>query len=41
MPRKVAVIGLDSVPPSLLFDKLLDKLPNFGRLFKSGLRGTS
>ena len=36
---KVAVIGLDSVPPSLLFDRLLDRLPNFRRLYQEGLHG--
>lgn len=37
--RKVAVIGLDSVPPEILFEKLLDKLPNFSRLYNEGLHG--
>jgi predicted AlkP superfamily phosphohydrolase/phosphomutase len=36
---KVAVIGLDSVPPELLFDKLLDKLPNIKRMYQNGLHG--
>ncbi len=36
---KVAVIGLDSVPPELLFDKLLDKLPNFKMIYQAGLHG--
>jgi predicted AlkP superfamily phosphohydrolase/phosphomutase len=35
--RKVAVIGLDSVPPELLFDKLLDKLPNIKQMYAKGL----
>ena len=39
MANKVAVLGLDSVPPELLFDKLLDKLPNFKRLYRTGLHG--
>ena len=39
MASKIAVIGLDSVPPSLLFDSLLEKLPNFRRLYESGLHG--
>ena len=39
MPKKVAVIGLDSVPPSLLFDKLLGRLPNFERMCRKGLHG--
>jgi predicted AlkP superfamily phosphohydrolase/phosphomutase len=37
--RRVAVLGLDSVPPELLFDKLLDKLPNFAKMYKEGLHG--
>ena len=37
--KKVAIIGLDSVPPELLFDKLLDKLPNIKKMYKSGLHG--
>ncbi|MDG6957917.1 MAG: alkaline phosphatase family protein, partial [Nitrososphaerota archaeon] len=36
---RVAVIGLDSVPPSLLFDRLMDRLPNFRRLYREGLHG--
>lgn len=39
MSRKVAVIGLDSVPPSLLFERLLEKMPNIQRLYKNGLHG--
>jgi predicted AlkP superfamily phosphohydrolase/phosphomutase len=39
MRRKVAVIGLDSVPPELLFEKLLDQLPNFQRIYELGLHG--
>ncbi|MEM3808139.1 MAG: alkaline phosphatase family protein [Nitrososphaerota archaeon] len=39
MVKKIAVIGLDSVPPSLLFDRLIDKLPNFRHLYESGLHG--
>ena len=37
--KKVAVIGLDSVPPELLFEKLLDKLPNIRRMYQRGLHG--
>ncbi len=37
--KKVAIIGLDSVPPELLFDKLLDKLPNFKRIYQGGMHG--
>jgi predicted AlkP superfamily phosphohydrolase/phosphomutase len=40
MPKKVAVLGLDSVPPEILFDKLLDKLPNFKRVYSRGLHGS-
>ncbi|MDG7011231.1 MAG: alkaline phosphatase family protein [Nitrososphaerota archaeon] len=39
MTKRAAVIGLDSVPPELLFDKLLDRLPNFRRMAERGLRG--
>jgi predicted AlkP superfamily phosphohydrolase/phosphomutase len=39
MPPKVAVIGLDSVPPELLFGKLLGKLPNFQRMYQRGAHG--
>ena len=37
--KKVAILGLDSVPPELLFDKLLDKLPNIKRMYDRGLHG--
>ena len=37
--EKVAVIGLDSVPPELLFGKLLDKLPNIKKMYDNGLHG--
>jgi predicted AlkP superfamily phosphohydrolase/phosphomutase len=36
---KVAVIGIDSVPPELLFDKLLDKLPTFRKIYSQGVHG--
>lgn len=39
MPRSVAVIGLDSVPPSLLFGGLLDKMPNIKKFHGAGLYG--
>src|SRR5438445_6633596 len=39
MPNKVAVLGLDSIPPEILFDKLIDKLPNFKKIYKQGLHG--
>ena len=37
--KKVAVIGLDSVPPEMLFDKLLDKLPNIKKMYDRGVHG--
>jgi len=37
---KLLVIGLDSVPPELLFGKLLDSLPNTKRLYSEGTHGT-
>jgi len=37
--EKVAVIGLDSVPPEMMFGKLLSKLPNISRMYKEGLHG--
>jgi len=37
---KLAVIGVDSVPPELLFDKLIDKLPNLGALYRQGFHGS-
>ncbi|MGI0084584.1 MAG: alkaline phosphatase family protein, partial [Nitrososphaerales archaeon] len=36
---KVAIIGLDSVPPELMFQKLLDKLPNMKKMYEKGLHG--
>jgi predicted AlkP superfamily phosphohydrolase/phosphomutase len=36
---KVAVLALDSVPPELLFDKLLDKLPNIKNMYENGIHG--
>jgi predicted AlkP superfamily phosphohydrolase/phosphomutase len=39
MAKKVAVLGLDSVPPELLFDKLLDKLPNMKSMYEHGVHG--
>ena len=36
---KVAIIGLDSVPPELLFGALLDKLPNIRRMTSKGIYG--
>jgi len=38
--EKLLVVGLDSVPPELLFGKLLDSLPNTKRLCRYGTHGT-
>ena len=35
--KKVAVIGLDSIPPELLFRKWIDKLPNIKKLVSTGI----
>jgi predicted AlkP superfamily phosphohydrolase/phosphomutase len=37
--KKVAVIGLDSVPPESMFSKLLNKLPNTKKMYEKGLHG--
>lgn len=37
---KVVVIGLDSVPPELLFDKLIDRMPSIRRMVEEGVYGT-
>ena len=37
--RKVLVIGLDSAPPELLFEKFKDELPNLARLMDNGYYG--
>lgn len=37
--KKVAVIGLDGVPPELLFERWLDRLPNIKRLALNGVYG--
>jgi predicted AlkP superfamily phosphohydrolase/phosphomutase len=39
MKRKIAVIGLDSVPPEMMFQKLLDKLPNIKKMYERGIHG--
>ncbi len=39
MNRKVVIIGLDSAPPELVFDKWLDYLPNIKRLVSNGIYG--
>jgi predicted AlkP superfamily phosphohydrolase/phosphomutase len=36
---KVAILGLDSVPPELLFGALLDRLPNIKKMMSKGLHG--
>src|SRR5579883_3309389 len=38
--KKIAVIGLDSVPPEMMFQKLLDKLPNIKRMYERGIHGS-
>lgn len=38
-PARVAIIGLDGVPPELLFDQLLDQLPNLAGLKAAGRWG--
>ena len=37
--KRVAVIGLDSIPPELLFDEFLDRLPNLRKLVSTGIYG--
>jgi predicted AlkP superfamily phosphohydrolase/phosphomutase len=37
--KKVLLIGLDCAAPALLFDRFIDKLPNFKRLMKTGIYG--
>ena len=37
---KIAIIGLDSVPPELMFEKLLDKLPNIKKMYQRGIHGS-
>lgn len=39
MNRRVFVMGLDSVPPELLFGELLEHLPNIRRMIEQGLSG--
>ena len=36
---RIAVIGLDSVPAPLLFDELIEELPNLGALVRGGMFG--
>ncbi len=36
---KLLILGLDSVPPELLFERFLDKLPNIRRLYQDGVHG--
>ncbi len=37
--KKVFVLGLDSMPPELLFDRWLDQLPNIKRLISNSIYG--
>jgi len=37
---KVALLGLDSVPPDVLFERLLPDLPNIGKMYRRGMHGT-
>jgi predicted AlkP superfamily phosphohydrolase/phosphomutase len=37
-PRRLLVIGLDGVPPELLFDRLLPVMPNVRRLVEHGIQ---
>jgi predicted AlkP superfamily phosphohydrolase/phosphomutase len=37
---KAAILGLDSVPPELLFGKLLDRLPTINRMLSKGIHGS-
>lgn len=37
--KKVMVIGLDSIPPELFFERWLDRLPNIKRLVAEGIYG--
>ncbi len=37
--RKVVIIGLDSAPPELIFDRWLDHLPNIKKLVSNGIFG--
>ena len=38
--KKVFVLGLDSIPPELLFDRWLDQLPNIKRLISNSIYGS-
>jgi predicted AlkP superfamily phosphohydrolase/phosphomutase len=39
MKKKVAILGLDSVPPEMMFEKLLDKVPNIKKIYSTGVHG--
>jgi predicted AlkP superfamily phosphohydrolase/phosphomutase len=39
MSRRVILIGLDSAPPELVFDTLLDHMPNLKKMVEGGLHG--
>jgi predicted AlkP superfamily phosphohydrolase/phosphomutase len=38
--RRVIVIGLDSAPPALVFDRLRQRLPTLDRMIEQGIHGT-
>nr|MQY83422.1 nucleotide pyrophosphatase [archaeon] len=37
--RKALLIGLDCAAPDLLFNRFIDKLPNFRRMMDRGIHG--
>lgn len=39
MVKRLFVLGLDAAPPSLLFDRFIEKLPNFKRLLDNSIYG--
>ncbi|MDR4503442.1 MAG: alkaline phosphatase family protein [Candidatus Scalindua sp.] len=39
LKQKVAIIGLDSAPPELVFDRWIDYLPNIKHLISNGIYG--
>ena len=39
MGKRLFVLGLDAAPPSLLFDRFIDRLPNFRRLLEASVYG--
>src|SRR5437016_5856304 len=38
--KKVLVIGLDSAPPEIIFEKYLDEMPNLRSLMNEGIYGS-